>query len=211
MSKPVITMTGVGAVTGVPDELRFEAGVVVQRPSVAEAMSAATEALSRLLQALDGAGVEAADRRTLGMNVEAIVDWSNNTQTITGHSVQHRVEVRVRNLARSGAVLAAVAEAAGDATRISGVHTSVSDTTRLVADARAAAVKDATVKAGQYAAAAGLSLGRVRAMEEVSNGFAPVAREKVMAMAGGAADVPIEAGEQEISAQVSMVWELLEG
>jgi uncharacterized protein YggE len=68
---------------------------------------------------------------------------------------------------------------------------------------------DATRKAKLFAEAMGVSLGKVMSISE-SGGYQPpmpMARGKVM-MADAAAPVPVAAGEQTISVDVNITWEI---
>jgi hypothetical protein len=75
--------------------------------------------------------------------------------------------------------------------------------------ARAAAVADAKLRAEAYAKAAGVSVGKVLTISEVS---APVVQPMPMyAMRAAAADssaVPVESGQQQLSLNVTVIYEI---
>ena len=88
---------------------------------------------------------------------------------------------------------------------MSGPNLTRADTSELYREALAAAVDDARESAEALAGAADLTLGRVTAVVEASNAPSP------LPMAARAADeaagsTPIEAGEQEIAATVTVTF-----
>jgi uncharacterized protein YggE len=77
----------------------------------------------------------------------------------------------------------------------------------LLAQARADAVSDARAKAQIYAKAAGVSLGPILSISE-NGGQGPRPVYMAMPMMRAAKAVPVAAGEESITAEVSIVWEI---
>jgi hypothetical protein len=75
----------------------------------------------------------------------------------------------------------------------------------LLEKARAQAIADARARAETYAKAAGVSLGPILS---ISEGGGPVPPRPMYRMAAMAADTQIAPGEQSITADVSVVWEI---
>ena len=98
------------------------------------------------------------------------------TQTVTGYEVSNRLVVKIRDLDLVGAAIDGAAAAAGDSTRLRGIDFSVEDTSGLEQEARAAAVENATDKAGQLAEGMGVTLGRVVSVNESDFGGIPYPR-----------------------------------
>jgi len=120
--------------------------------------------------------------------------------------VTNAVSVKVRDLDKLGGVLDKVVTVG--ANRIDGIDFIVSDAGKRLDEARALAVKDATRKAGLYADAAGVKLSRILSISE-SGGYVPVRKANVAMMRADAAPpVPVEAGEQSLSVDVNMAWEI---
>jgi uncharacterized protein YggE len=89
---------------------------------------------------------------------------------------------------------------------MNGIEFSTKDPAPLLAQARADAVADARSKAEAYAKAACLSLGPILTIREgAGEGPRPVYAPP-MALAARA--VPVAAGEESVSAEVSIVWEI---
>jgi hypothetical protein len=93
------------------------------------------------------------------------------------------------------------------ANQMNGINFGIKDRTLLLSDARAKALADARAKAETYAKAAGVSLGAIMAISESGFEFPrPVAVARLAAPAF--ARTPVAAGEQSVSANVSITWEI---
>lgn len=203
-----IVVEGTGRVTGRPDTLRATVGVELVREDVQAALDAANERAQAVLDALTAAGVAERDVQTRDLSVRPRYD--ENGATITGYAVRNTVEVRVRDLDRTGAVLQAALEAGGPDARLDGVSFSLEDNEALLADAREAAFGDARTKAEQYADLASAPLGRVLGIEEM-RAAAPqaIAFEEAAGGAGVArAAPPVSPGEQEVRVEVRVTFAL---
>jgi uncharacterized protein YggE len=93
------------------------------------------------------------------------------------------------------------------ANEISGPEFLVHNDAKPLVEARVNAVEDARTRAETYAKALNVRLGRVLTVTEVKRGSRPMPM-----LARGAAQAeaspPIELGTNEITAKVSVVWEL---
>jgi uncharacterized protein YggE len=87
---------------------------------------------------------------------------------------------------------------------MNGVDFTIKDSAPLLTEARGQAVAEARAKAETYAKAAGVSLGPILSISENENpGPRPLFAPMAMARA-----VPVAAGEESVTAQVSIVWEI---
>lgn len=208
-----LTMTGTGSATAVPDQLSFDLGVTVIRPSLDEALDAASATMDRVLGALEDHGVARADVQTAGLGMSPVYDYDPYAPpSITGYRVNQRASVLVRELRKGGAAVTAAVDAGGDDVRVSGLRLLVGDPDRVMEEARRAAVAEALAKAEQYADASGQELGEVVTLREVGDRPVPT---PVYETAGFAADLrttkavlPIRAGKEKGSVTVKVVWQL---
>jgi uncharacterized protein YggE len=194
-----ITVIGTGKVKAVPDEAEFSFGVQSAGQTAREALAANSERMKRVLSALRAAGVAKEDIQTQDVSVSP--SYEDKGQ-ITGYSTRNSVSVRIRNLARAGAVLDAATNAG--ANDIYGPSLSRSDRDELQAKALRSAVADARTKAETLADAAGVQLRSVTAIEEESDDGGEPYFEA--ALASRAVDTPIERGTQEIQAKVTVTF-----
>jgi uncharacterized protein YggE len=209
-----LTMVGTGDATAVPDQLSFGLGVTVTRADLDEALDAASTTMERVLGALAGEGVTKSDVQTTGLSMSPVYDYHPyDPPTITGYRVGQRAEVLVRELKDGGSAVAAAVEAGGNDVRVSGIRLLVGDTDKVMAQARGAAVAEATAKAQQYAKASGQELGDVLTLKEVrakpvpTPAYGELARSAAMSYDALKA-MPIRAGREKGSVTVQVVWEL---
>jgi uncharacterized protein YggE len=122
--------------------------------------------------------------------------------------VSESIDVTLRRLATAGTQISDAVRAGGNATVVDGVSLNLSDTSSLLAAARARAVADARTKAAQYAKALGRSVGPVVSVSE-QGGVEP----SPMPMAGAArsstpSPVPVSPGRQRVTVSVTAVFAL---
>lgn len=94
--------------------------------------------------------------------------------------------------------------AGGNATTVSGISLNLTDTSALLAQARARAVADARAKAGQYARALGEPLGPVVSITDQAPAQPIV--YAAQAAASAKSSVPISSGTQQLSVSVTVVF-----
>lgn len=198
----ILTMSGHGSTEGVPDTVQISAGVTVQAPTAAEALTADNAQMTRVFAALKAMGVPDKAIRTSDFSVSPQYA-PGNRQTITGYEVTNRVTVTLDNVARLGAALDALV--AAGANQMNGIVFSIRDSAALLTGARQAAVADATAKAQIYAKAAGVGLGPILSISE-SGSEEP--RPLMLGMARMSKFTPTAPGEQSLGADVTIIWEI---
>ena len=208
--QPVITVTGHGVVETVPDIAMLNIGVTREARRADAALDATSAALAAVLARLQQSGVEDRDMQTSGISVQP--RWNRasgeaqSVPQITGFVARNGVRVRIRDLDSLGAILNTVVM--DGANTLDGLQFSVADPEAALAEARAEAVKDGLAKAKQMAAAAGLTLGPVLSITEVTSSARPEALQMSAARMSDA--VPVVRGEVGLSAQVSLEIALIE-
>ncbi|MFC6583806.1 SIMPL domain-containing protein [Sulfitobacter aestuariivivens] len=133
---------------------------------------------------------------------------SDQPPQIVGYRAGNTVKVRVRDLAKLGAMLDGVIETG--ANDFNGLSFGLQNPAPAKARARAAAVADAMERAGELADAAGLALGTVLRMTEHSNVSRPAPMMEMSAPRGSMGDA-IATGEVDVTAQVTMVFAIAPG
>jgi uncharacterized protein len=133
--------------------------------------------------------------------------YDRDGQRVVGYQAQHRLAMLVRALDSVGAVVDAVAEAAGNSLAVDSIQLDLSDASALQDEARTAAFLDARAKAAQYAALSDATLGDVLTVVEGAVGpGSPRPMMRTMALAESS--MPVEAGEQTVTASVTVTWQL---
>ncbi|QIB32618.1 SIMPL domain-containing protein [Ancylobacter pratisalsi] len=207
--RPTLTVTGEGTASGVPDMASFSSAVVSEAKTAREALDANSAAVAQMIAAIKGAGVEARDVATSGFSIQPQYappkKDSNEAPRITGYEVRNTVSVRLRELARLGELLDQVVTSG--ANQIGGIAFDIADPSALEDKARVAAVEDARHRAEIMAAAAGQRLVRVLAVS-ADGAIPPMPRMVASTMMMKADSVPVEAGETEVRANVTLVYEI---
>jgi uncharacterized protein len=105
-------------------------------------------------------------------------------------------------------VLAAVADAGGDATRIGGISFALDDDAAVRAQAREAAFADARQRAEQYADLVGRELGDVLWVRENVTTPAPPVPYAAEAAADAGGALRLEPGSTEVTVTAEVRWSL---
>jgi uncharacterized protein YggE len=203
-----ITVNGEGKIKVKPDTASLSLGVQAVAETATEALSQANSSATALLDALKAAGISDNDITTSGLAIYP--QYGSSANVITGYQASNNVTVTVRDINQTGPVIDAAAAAAGDHITIGGVSFYVDDTEALIGAARADAINNAKKRAGEYAAAAGVSIGSVLQISEVAVNnpvpqFYPAA---AAADRGSATPTPIESGTQDLTVSVTVVYQL---
>jgi uncharacterized protein len=204
----LLTVSGVGEVKAVPDQATISAGVVSEAKAAGDALAANSRAMNAVFATLKRFGIPDKSIQTSNFSVTPQYPDYNakEPRRIIGYQVSNTVTVTIDDLAKIGPALDALVSSGANS--LGDVAFSIRDPKPLLAQARAAAVKDAVAKAQTLAGAAGVSLGPVIYMGE-EGVSAPVRPMYRMAMAAApAAPPPVAAGEESLTANVTVSWEI---
>lgn len=199
-----VSVTGHGEVKARPDTATVQIGVETEAPSAKEALAQNTTQAQALQQKLAELGVAEKDLQTSNFSISPT--YGADGRQVSGYRVSNTLTVTIRNLDTAGALLDQVVQAGANS--IYGISFSVADPQKLLEQARQAAVADAKARAGQLASAGGASVGDLLVISE--NVSAPPFPMPMMdrAAAEGAANVPVQAGEQSLSVDVQATFAL---
>lgn len=207
-----LTMVGSGTVDAVPDEVSFTVAVGVTRDDLSAAFGESNQVMRKVRRALEAHGVTDDLIQTTGLQMHPVLDHHDyDPPTLRGYRVSQRARVTVPELSKAGTAINAAVQAGGNRAKVNGIRLGVSDVDAFLAEARDAAVEEATSKAEDYASAAGESLGAVVRLEEVSVPDPErTLRQEYDVLRATAVDktVPIQAGQEELEVRVKMVWSL---
>ena len=200
-----ITMTGHGEIKAAPDTATINAGVTSNAATAAAALSANSARMTQVFDALRKLGIPDRDIQTAGFSVspQYTNGDNNNPRRLTGYMVSNDVNVRLQDVTRTGAVLDTLVGAG--ANQMNGIGFEIANPAPVLEKARIQAVADARARAATYAQAAGVTLGPIVSISEGGGETAPRPMFRMMAMA---APTPIAPGEQSVTADVTVVWEI---
>jgi uncharacterized protein YggE len=203
-----VTVQGYGTATGQPDELTISLGVQTQAPTASAALDNNSAKANALISVLEADGIDKQDLQTSDLSVQPV--YTGPKQLITGYQVMDTVTVTLYDLASAGKVIDDAAHAAGNAIVVNDIAFSVKDDSALLGQARAAAVRQASGQAQMMASAAGMSLGHLCSLVDNTSPPQPVTLDSG-APTKAAAPTPIEPGQEQVTANVTAVYELVAG
>jgi uncharacterized protein YggE len=203
-----IVVTGEGHVSVAPDYAAISAGVVSRARTAGEAAEANAKSMAAVINALTDSGIARNDIQTLQYSLAPVyaAPQPGSEQKLTGFSVSNRLNVKIRDIGKAGAVLDKLV--AAGATDIGNVEYQHSNSSALLDQARQAAMADARRKAELYAKAADLALGVVAFVSEDAGSAAPVFG-KMMRAAASPMPTQILNGEDTLSVQVIVGFDIL--
>ena len=198
---PQITVTGTGTVRSVPDIAVWNFSVSSRATSAREALKLNGVEMRKVIAALKAAGIGAADLRTsqVYLNPRSNQDGTS----VIGYDASNSVTAKVRKVASTGEVVDAAVEAGADG--VSGPTFQVSAQDTLYRQALAAAFDDAKAKAARLAQQGGLTLGKAIVISEQGTPQ-PILFAAGVAKAATADSTPVEAGESEVQASVTVTF-----
>ena len=205
-----LDINATGEATRVPDLAIISAGVQTLQPTATAAIEENATRMERVRAALKRAGIEDKDIQTstISLNPEYQYD-QNRPPRLTGYRATNSVNVKFRDLRRTGAILdALVAEGAN---QINGPNLTIDKPEEAYDEARVKAIAVGRARAELYARALGKRVVRLLSVSE-SGAYVPppmpMAYARDAMQAQGAAKTEIDPGTQQLQATVSMSFEL---
>ena len=206
-SVPKLTVQGSGLATGTPDLVTVSVGIDVTGATAQASLADDNSKASAVTAVLVKDGVADRDVQTSDVSIQPHYDLGGN---ITGYEMTNTLTAKLRDFTSAGAVVDALAQAAGNAARINGLSFSIEDPRRVEDQARTDAVHQAVSHAQSMAQAAGERLGPVCSLTDDSSlGYDTLPLGARAANASAAVGtVPLAPGTQQASAQVTLVYSL---
>jgi uncharacterized protein len=201
-----ITVQGSGSITSVPDRAQLSFGIERQAPTARAALAANGAEMRKVIAAIRAAGATDVQTQSVSLYPRYVQKDGSPSDvsgpgSVQGYVAQNSVSAVIRDLAKAGAVIDAAVGAG--ANQVSGPSLSRGDQDELYRQALRAAVADARSRAQVLADAANVTLGRVTAI--VEGGSAPLP-EMLASRAADESATPIEPGEQQLVASVTVMF-----
>lgn len=208
----LVQIAATGRADARPDEARFTAGVQTIEATAAAASARNNQVINQVVAALGRLGIRREDVQTRQITLGRI-DYGRDRGRFQANNM---IEVRVRDIGRAGAAIAATTDAGANV--LSGPNLRVSDPEAASRSAYAQAFRAARARADAYAQAAGLRVVRVLAIRDSGGGRPGVAYDSDMAAEEGMArpvntaapPPPVEAGLTTSEVRVRVDFALAE-
>ncbi len=206
VSPATISITGEATISVPPDLAQIDGGVTNEAKTARDASDANNKLMGAVLAALKNAGIAEKDIQTsrLSLQPQSSNRPSGGPQQIISYRASNHVTVTVRDITKVAATIDTLT--GSGANDINGVHFMVSNTSKLLDDARTQAINDARRKAEIYARAAAVQVGAPLSISEDGGAPAPMFRRMATTMA--AAPAPIAAGEETLHVAVNVAYEI---
>jgi uncharacterized protein YggE len=201
----VIVTTGEAVVKQPPDRAWVTIAAESRARTAQEAQRLNTDAMTAVVEKIKASGIAADAVQTTGYNLQPEFDYANGKQTLRGYVARNQVQVRVDVLVKTGDVIAAAV--ATGATNVSGVRFDLKDRASVEREALRLAVRDARGRADAAVSGAGVTIERVLRIEEQRDMGDPRPMPMgvtMMRAEAGQSAVPLEAGEIEVRARVTL-------
>jgi uncharacterized protein len=205
-----LDISATGEVTRVPDLAIISAGVQTLQPTATGAIEENATRMERVRAALKRAGIDDKDIQTSSISLNPEYRYvENQPPRLTGYRATNTVNVKFRDLKRTGAILdALVAEGAN---QINGPNLTIDKPEAAYDEARVRAIAAGRARAELYARALGKRVVRLLSVSE-GGGYQmpppmPVAYARDVA-AQAVAKTEIDPGTQQLQATLAMSFEL---
>jgi uncharacterized protein YggE len=204
-----IEVSGVATVSVPADQAQVSFAMETRAQTAADAANTNAEAMDRVLGALRGGNLPGLELTTFGYSLQPqYATDQSRVRTIVAYAVNNNVSATITDVDAVGRLID-LAIGAG-ANRVASITFSASDTEPARAQALEAAVGNARAEADVIAESLGYELG---APLEIRGGAQrpvprPMAFTAERAMSVQAAPTPIEAGDQTVSANVTIRFAL---
>lgn len=203
-----VDVSAVGKVSRVPDLAIVSAGVQTMQPTATAAIEENAARMERVRSALRRAGIADKDIQTASINLNPEYRYSENrAPELVGYRASNTLNVRFRDLKRTGAILDALVREG--ANQINGPNLTLDKPDEAYDEARVKAIAAGRARAELYARTLGMRVVRILSISE-SGGYAAPPPMPVAMMEARSADAKtsIEPGSQDVQVNVAMSFEL---
>lgn len=211
---PTLTVTGDATVRATPDQATVRLGAVAQAPEAQTAQDEVSKIVRRTITSLKEAGIPAERIGTVEISISPVYDdrrrpprpeENDEGPKIVGYRASNTVQVIVRDLSMVGKVIDV--GVSNGANQIQQLSFGLSDDTEQRIEALRRSVREARNKARAISEALGYRIVGVRSVNE--GGVHLVEPRFQMArLAMDAAGTPVEPGQVEVNASVSIEYRI---
>jgi len=194
------------------DRVRISFSVETEGTSAGEATAENAELMDAVIAAIRGMNLPGLDFETFGYALRPEYEVSREgtgTRAISGYRVQNTLQVTVPDVEAAGRILDRAVQAG--ANRVSNLQFEASDTREARMQALRDAVAQAREQAQAIASAMGVRLGIALEVQGGANAPGPQSLGGMMLRAAAETTTPVEAGDQWVTASVTIKYRILEG
>lgn len=202
-----VTASGMGTIQAAPDEATMSFGVTRSSKDAKALLADTNKAAEKIVAALKKAGVAEEDIQTQNVSLYPQTDFESGKPVVTGYQASISVTVKVRDLAKLGAIISAGSDAG--ANTVNGPSFDIAEDSPFTARAIDKAVADARRNAEAMAKAADKSVGDVLSISDSTVApIQPFAAELSLAPSAAKDAIAVNPGQLDVTSSVIVIFEL---
>jgi uncharacterized protein YggE len=211
-----IVVSGKGEVVVKPDIATVSFTVTEENLDVGVAQDTVNKTVAQVVDYAKTQGIDGKDIKTTGYNIYPRYNYVNataypynqGTRVLAGYDVSQSIEVKIRDLTKAGKIVSGLGEFG--VKDMSGLNFSVDKQDEITKQARDLAIADAKADAEKIAKGLGVKLVKITSFSESGNYPYPVmyAKASAVGMGGAVSDAVLPTGENTITSNVSVTYEI---
>jgi uncharacterized protein YggE len=202
--KPTVDVSGEGIVTVVPDQATITVRVEHEGKDPKEVKQMNDQTINEVFKFIKKAGIDEKYVQTEYLNLNKNYDYNKKTYNYVANQT---ISIQLKDLTKYETLMNGLLETGIN--RIQGIAFSSSIASQLESQARVKAIQQAKLKAEEYTAALGQSIGKAVHISEFQNVQNPVPMYKsAMMMSDSEGSQTMAPGEMEIKVWVNVSFEL---
>ncbi len=211
-TKYLLNVNGDAKLSADPEKIEVSLGVETIALTAKESQQDNADVMNAVKNSLKSIGIASKDIKTTQYSLDVVQHWDedNREYEIDGYRTTHIIKIESTDINKAGDIIDKAVQSG--ANKVSGVVFSLTDA--KIKELRLQALKDAGVNAKEKADAIASSLGiTIKRVYQASEGYAyyqpyDVQKSYEMAVAGTSTPTEISPGQIEISASISVSYEL---
>jgi uncharacterized protein YggE len=214
LMRDTVAVNGLGRVYAVPDILEANIGITENAKTTKEALAKTNEKVKQIIDIAVAEGVDKKDILTTNINMYPHYDYTNGRSVIDGYDSNQTLSIKIKKLETVATVLDKLS--AVDGLQIQNTSYDIEDKEKVYEKARELAYQKAKAKADQLAKLAGVGLGKVISISDMTMDITSVPQYPMVrnAMAdgiggaGGGETSSVAAGEMVFDMSINVVYSI---
>lgn len=208
ISTPVVAVVGEAVLRAEPDEAMVLVTLSALEDAPGPALADVARRSDALMALLDELSIDRSDRSTTGVSVREEFDHTTEGRRSLGHRAASTVAVRLTDLELIGRLVTRATTELG--ARVDGPRWQIAADNPVRLEAARQAAADGRRKAQAYAEGVGGQLGGLLRLAEPDSAVFPRrSGPRLQPLSAAAGDLPVESGEQEVTAVIEVTFALV--
>ncbi len=211
--RDTIAVNGLGRVYATPDILNANVGITETAKTTKEALAKTNEKVKQIIDIAVAEGVDKKDILTTNINMYPHYDYTNGRSVIDGYDSNQTLSIKIKKLESVAGVLDKLS--AVDGLQIQNTSYDIEDKEKVYEKGRELAYQKAKTKADQLANLAGVKVGKVISLSDMTMDMSsapqyPLFKNAMADGIGGASQEtsPVAAGEMVFDMSINVVYSI---